>query len=72
MTEAEKSDKLRRLAEQRHAWEDMKVTSTSAKRELELNLPQKGANVDQAIAIVNVAVEHSLEQCPCMQQRCGT
>ncbi len=71
MTEAEKSDKLRRLAEQRHAWEDMKVTSTSAKRELELNLPQKGANVDQAIAIVNVAVEHSLEQCPVCSSAVG-
>tara|TARA_R110000744_G_scaffold76416_2_gene151404 strand:- start:3775 stop:5775 length:2001 start_codon:yes stop_codon:yes gene_type:complete len=71
MTEGEKADKLRGLAEQRHAWDDMRVTAVSAMRELEAKLPEKGENVDSAIQIVDVALKHNLAQCPVCSSSVG-
>ena len=64
LTQAEKAAELERLAGVRSAWVDMKVTAEATQRELKAKLPQKGANVDLAIQIVDVAVEHKLSQCP--------
>ena len=71
MTQEEKTAELERLVGIRSAWTDMKVTAEATQRELQAKLPQKGANVDLAIKIVDVAVEHKLDQCPVCSSNVG-
>ena len=71
MTQAEKQSELDRLAEQINAWEKNLMTLEHQKKELLTQLPQKGENVDSAIAIVDVAVKHSMDQCPVCSSQVG-
>ena len=71
MTQAEKESELTRLADQVSAWEKNLMTLEHQKKELLTQLPQKGENVDSAIAIVDVAVKHSMDQCPVCSSQVG-
>ena len=64
MTQEEKESQLNKLAEQLSAWEQNTLTCEQQKKDLLAQLPHKGENVDLAIQIVNVATQHSLDQCP--------
>ena len=71
MTQEEKESELTKLAEQLNAWEQNTLTCEQQKKDLLAQLPHKGENVDLAIQIVNVATEHSLDQCPVCSSSVG-
>ena len=71
LTQEEKEAELERLAQQLIAWEQNTLTCEQQKKDLLAQLPHKGENVDLAIEIVNVATEHSLDQCPVCSSSVG-
>lgn len=71
MTQEEKDAELERLAERKEAWEKTALAYKQQKQACLPHLPSKGENVDLAIKIVDVAVEHELTQCPVCSSKVG-
>ncbi len=70
-TQEQKDAELAKLAEQKSAWEKSIHTTEQQKADLLKQLPKKGENVDSAIAVVDVAVKHNLDQCPVCSSMVG-
>ena len=60
-------------AREKHSFFSNEITvSTKILTELQSSLPKKGENVDYAIKIVDVAIDHSLEACPVCSSQVGS
>ena len=66
-----KEKKVAELVEKRDAWIDYKAQAGVSIRDLKSQLPHKGENVDGAISIVDVAIQHELNVCPVCSSSVG-
>tara|TARA_R100001086_G_scaffold202409_1_gene118555 strand:+ start:1268 stop:3268 length:2001 start_codon:yes stop_codon:yes gene_type:complete len=71
LSEADKDQQMVALNKKRDAWLECKSEAEFSLRDLKSQLPYKGENVDNAIAIVDIAVKHELSVCPVCSSRVG-
>ena len=71
LTQEDKDSKIAEALKKKQAWVEYKQDAEFSLRDLESQLPHKGENVDNAIAIVDIAVKHDLAVCPVCSSRVG-